>query len=237
MENKKNKLSISLVVPTFNDESTVIAQLNECEKIIKKYTEDYEIIVADDFSKDKTRNLLLKHYKNKKHYRLIFNKSNMGISGNVRQLYFLARKNYILFYSADGDWNPKDTEHLIQTLLKDNADIVIGKRKKKIGYTLYRNALSFFHKLLPLILFGVNTIDPGGIKIIKKKLAQIPLVCTSQFFEAEIIIKAKKNGYKVSWYPVIYKKKSYGSGRGGAFSSALRALMDVFKLRILTLFD
>jgi len=234
MKNIKNNLSISLVIPTYNDEKTVIQQIIKCENILKNFSDNYEIIIADDYSQDNTRKLLLENFEKRKEYKIILNNKNLGISGNVRQLYLLAKNNYIFFYSADGDWNPNDTKLMIQTLLRDNADIVIGKRNKKIGYTFYRNALSFFHKLLPLILFGVDTIDPGGIKIIKKQLAQIPLVSTSQFFEAEIIIKAKQNGYKISWCSVTYKKTFYGSGHGGAISSALRALIDVFKLRFTT---
>jgi len=227
----KQELSISLIIPTYNDEDTIIQQITACEKILKQYCPNFEIIIADDFSHDKTRKLIMKYFKKRKEYKIVLNKKNLGITENVRQLYFLAKKNFILFYSADGDWNPQDIKHLIQTLLRDNADIVIGKRKKKIGYTFYRHIISFFHKLLPLILFGVNTIDPGGIKIVKRKLAQIPLVSTSQFFEAEIIIRAKKTGCKISSYPVIYKKIHYGSGYGGGFYSAMLSLRDVLRLR------
>ena len=122
-------------------------------------------------------------------------------------------------------------KHLIETLLHDHADIVIGKRVKKIGYTPYRHMVSFFHKLLPILLFGINTIDPGGIKIIKKNLAQIPLTSNGQFFEAEMIISAKKKKRKVSWYPIIYKKMYYGSGSGGQLHDALESVRDVIRLR------
>jgi len=223
-----------LVIPTFNDEYTIVEQVKTCEKILKRYCNDYEIIIADDFSKDRTRELLKTNFLQMKNYKIIFNKRNLGITQNVRQLYFLGKKDFILFYSADGDWNPNDLSHLIQTQIKYNADIVIGKRDKKIGYTPYRRLISYFHKLLPLLLFGVDTIDPGGIKLVKRNLAQIKLISSSQFFEAEIIIKAKKGGYIISWCPVIYKKTFYGSGYGGAFFSAFWSIIDVFKLKFLT---
>lgn len=231
MSNRK-KLSISLIVPTYNDECTIIKQLTVCQKILEKYCNEYEIIIADDKSVDQTRELLKKYYKNHKEFRLIFNKHNLGITRNVQQLYTLAKKDYILFYSADGDWNPHDVEHLIQTQMRDDAAIVIGKRTKKIGYTPYRHIISFFHKLLPLLFFNVNTIDPGGIKIVKKDLAQIRLVSKSQFFEAEMIIRAKKKKAKVSWYPIMYKKIIYGGGKGGSLTDAMHSLLDIVRLRI-----
>jgi len=231
MKKIAKNISISLVIPTYNDELTVIDQVSFAEKILKKYYNDYEIIIADDGSIDKTRALLQKHYKKRQEFRLIFNKKNVGIFSNVHQLYTLATKEFLFFYSADGDWDPRDIEHLIQTQLKEKADIVIGKRIKKIGYTPYRKLVSFFHRVIPIILFGVDTYDPGGIKLIKTKLAHIPLVSQSQFFEAEIIIRAKLKGYKISWYPIIYKKRYYGKGLGGKMSSAWYALRDLIKLR------
>lgn len=225
-------LNISLIIATYNDEKTAIKEIKACEEILKQYCKSYEIIIADDYSRDKTRQLLLKNFKNDKHYKIIFNKRNLGITANMRQLYSLAKKDFILLYSVDGDWETIDIKHLIETLIKQRAAIVIGKRKKKIGYTPYRKLISFLHRLLPLVLFGVNTFDPGGIKIVRRKLAQIKLVSTSQFFEAEIIICAKKAGYKIACYPVIYKKIHYGSGYGGHFSDAVHSLRDALKLRL-----
>lgn len=227
----KKKLSVSLVVPTYNDERTIIEQIINCEKILKKYCDDYEIIIADDDSKDATRKLLQK-VKNKPHYKILFNKHNLGITKNVRQLYGLARKEFIFFYSADGDWDTKDIENILQTQIKENADIVIGKRKQKIGYTLYRHVISYMHHFLPLIVFGVNTIDPGGIKLVRRELGQTTLVSKSQFFEAEIIIRAKRKGYKISSYPVLYKKIYKGAGYGGNLSSAISSVFDIIRLRI-----
>lgn len=205
--------------------------MRRCEDILNKYCNSFEIIIADDNSWDDTRDLLEK-FKTKKNYSIIFNKRNLGITANVRQLYSLAKKEFILFYSADGDWETKDVENLILTLLETNADIVIGKRIKKIGYTPYRRIISYLHKFIPLVLFRVNTIDPGGIKIVRRKLAQIKLVSNSQFFEAEIIIRAKRKGYIISSHPVVYKKIYYGSGRGGGLSDAIHSFIDILRLRI-----
>jgi glycosyltransferase involved in cell wall biosynthesis len=228
----KSKLSISLVIPTFNDEGTIIEQVTTCEKILQKYCNDYEIIIADDDSSDGNRKLLTQNFKNKKKYTLLFNKKNLGITRNVMQLYFAAKKDFIFFYSADGDWDPKDVEHLIQMQIKENADIVIGKRSEKIGYTFYRHLISYFHKLLPLLVFGVDTIDPGGIKLVRRKFGQINLISTSQFFEAEILIRAKKNRAKIAWYPVVYQKIYFGSGHGGGLRSAMHSVLDILRLRL-----
>lgn len=229
---KQKKINVSLVIPTYNDEKTIIKQVLICEKILKAITNKYEVIIADDKSKDSTPILLKKHFSKKKNFKIITNKNNLGITKNVRQLYMAAKLEFVLFYSADGDWDPRDVGHLIETQEKYDADIVIGKRKKKIGYTTYRQFISTMHRILPIIFFGVDTVDPGGIKLIKRKLVHTPLVSSSQFFEAEIIIRAKKKGNKISSYPVVYKKPRTGAGYGGAFKSALESFSDLLLLRI-----
>jgi glycosyltransferase AglD len=229
---EQKKINLSLVIPTYNDEKTIIKQVKVCEEIVKKLTASYEIIIADDKSTDNTPKLLKKYFSRKKNFKIITNKSNLGITKNVRQLYMSAKKDFVLFYSADGDWNPKDVGNLIKTQAKNNSDIVIGKRKKKIGYTSYRKLISTMHRLLPLVFFGVDTIDPGGIKLIRKKYVQVPLVSNSQLFEAEIIIRAKKKGARIDSYPVVYEKPYSGAGYGGAFKSATESFIDLLKLRL-----
>ncbi len=229
---KNSDISISLVIPTYNDEKTIVGQVLACEKILQKTCSKYEIIIAEDHGTDNTWNLLNVHFGKKREYRLIQNKQNMGITKNVQQLYSLAKMDFVLFYSADGDWNPQDTEKMIDRQIETGADIVIGKRIKKNGYTPYRHLISTLHRLLPLILLGVDTIDPGGIKLIRRDLAQAKLSSKSQLFEAEIIIRAKRAGKKVTWSPVSYNKPYTGAGFGGGFNSALESGRDLLKLRM-----
>jgi len=66
VKNNYRSLTISLVIPTYNDEKTIIPQVLVCEKILKSYCHDYEIIIADDVSSDSTRKLLSKQFKNNK---------------------------------------------------------------------------------------------------------------------------------------------------------------------------
>lgn len=227
-----NKINVSLIIPTYNDQETILREILECETNLKTLTYSYEILVNDDKSNDNTWEVLSKNFKGKKKYTISQNKKNLGITKNIFNLYKKAKYDFILLYSADGDWNPKDIGKLIRTQIKENSDIVIGKRNKKIGYSYYRLFISFMHRLLPLLFFGVDTKDPGGIKILRKELVHIPLISKSQFFEAEIIIRAKKKGYKVEFCPVSYKKPKTGAGYGGDFKSAVRSFFDLINLRI-----
>lgn len=227
MNKKISPKEVSLLIPVYNNEKTIIEQLKKCEKIMRSLCKDYEIVIAEDKSKDQTPKIL-KGYVNRKNYRLILNKTNLGISKNIRQLYKIARLKYCLLFSIDGGWDPNDIKRLINTAYEKNADIVIGKRDKK-NYSLYRKLISYFYNLLPLLFFGVNTKDTGSIKIIKRKLFEkIKLKSKSIFFEAELIIKAKKMGCKILWIPIKFNKARKEEKRYGARLSLVKdALFDL----------
>lgn len=221
----------SLIVPLYNNEQTIIQELIECQKILKKICQKYEIIVCDDKSTDSSAIILKKTFSKDKNFKLLFNIKNLGIAGNIRKLYKAAKYEYVVLFSADGEWNPKDIERMLRYIKSSNADIVIGKRSKEV-YSMYRKIISFFYNFLPIIFFNVHTEDAGSIKVIKKEvLDETPVISTSVFSEAEIIIRAKKNGKIILSIPISFKSK-IGKKSGGKISLAMKSLIDLFYLRL-----
>jgi glycosyltransferase involved in cell wall biosynthesis len=229
--NKKLPFSVSLVVPVYNCKKKAIEQLNICNKILKNICGDYEIIVSDDCSTNGIAGLLEEKFKNNKAFRLIFQEKNLGIAGNFQYLYKSAKKDFVMTFSADGDYNPHDIQKILMFGNRKKADLVIGKRIKKGGYTFYRKFISTFFRLLPLVFFGVDTVDAGSIKLIKRDILPSTIISESVFMEAEIIITAKRKGYKIFSYPVFYKKPERVAGGAGKFSLAFDGFSDLLRLR------
>lgn len=225
-------MKASLVIPLFNNERTAISQLKKCESILKKLCSQYEIIVCDDKSTDTSAKLLKENFKKNKTFSLIFHKQNQGIAKTVRELYKKATYDYVVLFSVDGDWNPKDIETLLKTAKKEKADIVIGKRTYT-DYSLYRKFISFFYNFLPLLFFQVKTIDAGSIKVIKREVIQnTPIVSKGVFSDAEIIIRTIKSGRIVTSIPIHFSKKDHGKGSGAKIVLVLQSLRDLCQLRI-----
>lgn len=224
-------ISISLVVPVFNNEKTLVDQLKECEAILNKITDKFEIIAADDKSTDNSALVLKENFKNNKNFILIFNRHNLGIAKNLIKLYSLARYSYICLFSADGDWNPQDIKKMILHANKNKLDIVIGKRNKDT-YSAYRKTVSYFYNLLPKIIFGIDAIDAGSIKVFDRlTYKSIPITSTSVFFETEFIIRALKKNKKIGHVPISFKKQKIHKGFGGKISYVLSSLKDLIILR------
>lgn len=229
---KINQNSLSLVIPVYNNQATLIDQINKCVKILENLKLTYEIIICDDKSRDKSLLLLQRFLKNPK-FKIINHKINQGISTTIKELYLQAKNSYLVLYSADGDWDPTDISKLVKTALAKNADIVIGKRNRR-NDNLYRFIVSLIYNTLTFLLFGVKTYDAGSIKIIKNDLLKkIPLSSTTPFFEAELIIKASKSGAKILTIPISYKKIYSHQGHGGNFSLVIATLLEMLKFFIL----
>lgn len=226
------KTNASLVVPLFNNEKTLVRQLKKCLEVMKHICNKYELIICDDKSTDSSRQLLEKYFLDNPSFKIIFNKKNQGIAKTIKNLYKKARYQNIVLFSVDGDWNPNDITRLLQYMIKNNNDIVIGKRKY-IKYSFYRKFISFFYNYLPFLLFQVKTIDAGSIKVIKRELIHsIPLNSRSVFFEAELIIRAAKEKKKISSIPVSFRKRKESKGFGGKMSLVTKSLIDLIYLRL-----
>lgn len=223
--------SISFVIPLFNNDRTLVNELHTCISILKKRVSQFEVIVCNDGSTDQSGTLLSKHFKNTPHVRFLNHKENLGIAPTLRHLYREAKLDYIFLYSIDGDWNPQDIYHMLTTLEKSRADIVIGVRSQT-NYTHYRKIVSFLYNYLPHILFGIKTHDAGSIKIIKKSLINtIPLSSKGVFFEAEIILKAAKRGYHIALcHNIHYRKRIPRAGRGAALKNVVLSFKDMIHL-------
>ncbi len=228
---RKIPISISLAIPTYNNERTVVKELLKCEELLIKLVTDYEILVGEDYGKDKTREILKTQFLNRSKFRIFLNSKNLGIAGNVRNLYKKATKDYVIFFSVDGDWSVKDIERLIMHCYKHTCDVVIGKRENK-NYTPYRKLISGAYNTLPKLFFNIKTIDAGSIKIFKRNLITKNYPTSkSVFMEAEIIIRAYKRGGKISSIPVSFNNKTRKTGTGGNIRLVIASFLDLLKLR------
>ncbi len=225
--------SVSLVIPVFNNASTLNKYLAECYELLNKEKIKFEILLCDDGSIDNSLIIMQKFKKNHKNVSIIIHKKNKGIAETLKDLYSQAINEYTVLFSADGGWKSIDVLRLIRFILKTNGDIVIGKRTNK-KYTFLRRTISFVYNIIPLLMFGKNLFDVGSIKIFKTKIfKKIKTNSKSVFFEAEFLIKAANLGYNIKAIPVYHgrnKKNKSGVNNKIVIESFLDALKFRFSL-------
>lgn len=227
----RNHPAVSLVIPVFNNEKTLTPQLQLCQKIMEKTCSTYEILISNDASSDSTKEKL-EPFAKQKNVRIFHQKKNLGIAENLKFLYKKAQYPYVLLFSVDGDWDVNDLMSLIKTVKTTNSDIVIGKREVK-DYPLSRKLISYVYNVLPVLLFNIKIYDIGSIKIFKKEIfLKNTLRATSVAFEAEMLIKAIRNGYTFTTIPVVHKKHRDNKKSGVNAILVLNSLSDLLQLRM-----
>lgn len=220
--------SVSVCFPAYNEEQTVGGVLEEAYSCLKSWPVDFELIVCDDASTDKTGQIILDFARNKPEVHLIQHRKNKGIRDTFEELNQAATKEFIFLNSTDRQWN---TKILIQMLpMTENWDVIIASRIKK-PYGLRRLFISTVFNLIPLIFFGVQTYDAGAVKLIRRKIVeQFPVISKTPFSEAERLIMAGKSGYQITEYPVEVEFRKTGKSNAVKWNVLRNTLSDVFRV-------
>ena len=134
-------IKLSIVIPAFNEEATIIEILERIgQQTIKGV--DFEVIVIDDSSKDRTVALL--EARPELYAKLLKQPKNGGKGAAVKAGLKEATGDYILFQDADLEYDPTDYETMLLPVLSFGADLVMGSRLVAPQFT---RVSYFWHKM------------------------------------------------------------------------------------------
>ncbi len=207
---------ISIIIPAFNEEDTIIEILNS---VNEQNNEDFEleIIVIDDNSTDLTRQLL---EDNEVLYtKLIKLKKNLGKGGAVREGLKNATGTYVLFQDADLEYSPVEYKKIFKIIDEFHADVIIGSRFLSPEFTRVHY---FFHKLgnkfitgLFNLIYNTTFTDIYSCYLCFKRDLVDPYKLKSNSWsqQAEILattVKASRIFYEV---PISYSGRTFEEGK------------------------
>jgi len=194
----------SLIIPAYNEEK----RIGEVLDILTKKLKDYEIIVVDDGSTDKTKEIALS-----KGVKVISYKKNRGKGYAVKKGFLNANGDLIGFVDADKSISYIYIERVFDAL-KD-ADVAIASRRSKdskitVKQPLIRRLASrLFNLFVVRLVFGLDISDSQcGCKAMKKEAAKYLARKTESNgfeFDVEMLWLAKLRGYKIKEVPVVWK--------------------------------
>lgn len=163
-----SKIKISVVVITYNQEKLISRAI---ESIVLQKDYIYEIIICDDCSQDNTFNVL-KVYQSKypELIRLIRNKKNLGIFGNLENSWTLPRGNAVTFLSGDDTFKPNFFKHVFKAIEKNRVDFENDKFCIYFNYDVKYPKL--FYNLISRLFYRrhSNSIIRGNFNLISLKI-------------------------------------------------------------------
>ncbi len=220
-----------IIIPAYNEEKNLLHVIAD----IKENAPDYDYVVINDASTDRTKKLC---EENGLHFLDLA--SNLGIGGAVQTGYRYALcEGYDIAVQIDGDGQHKasslkEMERLLRTeeAEAEKADLVIGSRFiNKEGFQstgLRRMGIGFLCRLIRIVT-GKQITDPSsGLRMGNKKV--IRMFAESypwDYPEPETLVKAAKNGYEICEIPVVMRKRQGGRSSIG---DPLKALYYMIKV-------
>jgi glycosyltransferase involved in cell wall biosynthesis len=220
--------SVSVCFPAYNEEATIECVLTEAHDLLSASGLDYEILVCDDGSVDRTGRIVETVAGHLSLMRVLHNPGNQGIRATFERLYRESSKDFVFLNSTDQQWETRVLFDLLP--LTSEFDIVIATRNDK-HYGLGRRLVSGVFNLIPVVLFGVRTYDAGAVKLVRREIIErFALVSRSPFSEAERLIRAARAGYRIAAYPVHVAERRTGRERGVSLRALIQALADVIRV-------
>lgn len=227
----KNIHSISFVFPAWNEEKYIEKAIFKASKALKDITNNYEIILVDDGSTDKTREIAEKLAKEDNHIKVFHHKKNQKLGKTLRTGISAAQKDLILYSDIDLPFDFKEIKNMIALMELTNADIISAFRFNRAEKEFKRAINSFIYNFLIKILFRINIKDINcPAKLFKKSIFEkVKLKSNGSFIDAELIVKSIKKGYKVRQMRVEYFPRIESRSR----ASDLRTILGILKEMIL----
>lgn len=192
---------ISVIVPAYNEETRILPTIDAILKVMEKEAKDFELLVVNDGSRDKTPELV-RSVQNEK-VKLLSYEKNRGKGGAVKFGVQQAKGELIVFTDADLPYPPENIPKACE-MLSSGADVVLGKRilsengKKYPWYrTLMSKTFGFFVKM---VLHLKENDTQCGFKAFRaeatKKIFQ-QLTLSGWGFDVEVIFLAEKLGCRI----------------------------------------
>ena len=221
------KKSISVFVPAYNEEKNIRAAIQSIIKAVTFLTTDYEILVLDDCSTDRTADIVKAEIRKYKHIRLIHNAQNQGIGKSFKKAIALANKNYITVFPGDNDMSSKSLIDLFKKI--EAADLVMSYPIDQKHRSIKRRILSFCFIKLMNIIFKLNVRYYNGPFITKLSLIKNTFNLKSKRFliYAELKLRLIRMGYSYLEIPFEHTGRAHGMSKAVSIYNLLDTLSTI----------
>ncbi len=225
-------MKLSVVMPVYNEEPTI-------EEILDKVLAvdiDKEVIIVDDGSTDRTRQILQKKFMDMENVSVIFHDKNAGKGAAVRTGISKASGDLIIIQDADLEYNPADYHDLVQPIIDGTAEIVYGSRvlgqNFRHRYTLNLLAAKIL-STMSNVLFGLSLTDePTCYKVFKADIIKSIEFNGNGFeWEPEVTAKIGKRGIKIHEVPISYYSRTIQEGKKIKWIDGVKAIWTLIKYR------
>jgi glycosyltransferase involved in cell wall biosynthesis len=238
----------------YNEERLIKPYLLRASAQLHRTVEDYEIVVVDDGSSDRTPIILKELTKRIPQLRIVTNETNCNVGYSCRRAIAAASKEYLMWQTVD--WSYDIAMLRIFLALLKTHDVVAGVRRAPVrkanqvhrlllgvtklfgvqhitrrSDTIQKALVSVSNYLLVRLLFRVPLSDYQNVCIYPTALIQqLEKEANSSFLNPELLIKAYWSGHSIVEVPISFIPRESGEGKGTRFKAIRASVTDIFRL-------
>jgi glycosyltransferase involved in cell wall biosynthesis len=241
-------IHLSIIIPAYNEENRIGKTLDETFRFLDGQSFDSEVIVVNDGSRDRTREVVNGYLSSRlvsgdqtgrSQLRLLDNPGNRGKGYSVRSGMLDGRGEILLFYDADLSTPLSEVEKVLKPISEDRYDVVIGSRaldRSLIGthQSNLRELIGRIGNLVQYIFTGLRFRDTQcGFKAFRREAAEriFPLQQIEGFgFDPEILFIASRQKWRV--LEVAVRWNHVEGSKVHVIGTPLKALLEVITIRL-----
>ena len=221
----KNEM-VSVVIPAYNEEKGILKVLTDLKTILDNTHLQYEIIIVDDGSSDKTAEIVQKQ----DFAKLIQHPINRGYGAALKTGIKSANGVWILITDADGTYPNESIPNLLK--YSDKYDMVVGARTgENVNIPLYRRPAKLFLTKLANYLVGTKIPDlNSGMRLFRKEdsMKYFHILPSGFSFTTTITLSYLSDNFLVKYIPIDYHER-HGSSKIKPFRDGLNFILLIIK--------
>lgn len=228
----------SIILPTYNERENLPIVFYLIHKFLTAANVDFEVVVVDDNSPDATLAVAQRLQKEYKNVTIVSREGKLGLGTAYIAGLKSARGDRIILMDADLSHHPKFIPVMIEKMDAEKVEIVTGTRYLPgggvAGWDLKRKIVSKGANILADFLLNPSISDlTGSFRLYERAALEkiLPKVtCKGYAFQMEIVVLAKKAGFKFAEVPITFVDRVYGESKLGGKEIALylKGLLTLF---------
>jgi glycosyltransferase involved in cell wall biosynthesis len=221
-----------MVLPMFNEEETIEHALEVGVEALERHANDWELIVVDDASTDRSPAMVAAAAERDPRIRLLHHAVNRKLGGTLRTGFAACRKDLVLYMDADLPFDPDVLGRAASALYVSRADVIAGYRLDRTTEGLLRTIYSYVYNTLIGVLFRWPHRDINfSFKLMRREVLEaVELRSEGSLIDAELIVKARNLGFVIQQLGLDYFPRSRGKSTLSSPGVILKIFAELFRL-------
>lgn len=246
--------SVSLLCWAYNEEDSISEYLERAIALLNSAVSDYEIVLIDDGSTDKTYEIARRFQEGSSKLKIYRNEKNLNVGPSFIKAIQMASKEFLFWQTIDWCYDISNLRVFLEYL--KTYDVVQGARRKsvevKIGFlkpivgllklfgiqhitkrsdTISKAIVSITNYLIIRILFRIPLSDFQNVTFYPTKWVKtVTVEARSSFANPELLIKSYWDGMSIKEVPISFIPRSKGEAKGTKPKAIMNSVKDIFTL-------